>query len=236
MFERLIRFESNGIEKLEGAPFPVVDGTVESGFRANSYPGRSSPLPHVPIFVCIGFNYHQHVNEANRTVIPYPVIFIKPAESLADARSMLDYEDELGVVIGCDAFNVSEDDALEYILGYTCANDVSVRNFQPSDASGGQYCFAKSFNKLAPSDLTRETRVNGSTRQSTSTSDMIWTVKQIIAHASKGTTLHAGTVILSGTPAGIGLFCTRQTLLKSGDEVEVYIDAIGTLRNKIVFE
>lgn len=162
---------------------------------------------------------------------------------------MLDYEGELGVVIGRDALNVSEANALDYVLGYTCANDISARHFQLPDTSGGQYCFAKSFNKFGPigpcivspklipdpQNLTLATRVNGATRQSTSTSDMIWTVKQIISHASKGTTVRAGTVIMTGTPAGVGLFCKPQAFMKSGDEVEVDIDAVGVLQNKILF-
>lgn len=193
------------------------------------------------------------------TVPPYPVLFTKPSNALAGpndeisihpkAQSMLDYEGELGIVIGRDALNVPEDNALDYVLGYTCANDVSARNFQLPDTSGGQYCFAKSMDKFGPigpcivspqlipdpQQLTLETRLNGSVRQSTSTSDMIWSVKQIIAHASMGTTIRAGTVIMSGTPSGVGLFRNPQAFMKPGDTVEVDIDAIGVFRNKILF-
>jgi transcription initiation factor TFIIH subunit 2 len=189
---------------------------------------------------------------------PYPVVFTKPPDAIAgptddipihqDAVSMLDYKGELGVVIRRDALNVSKDDALDYVLGYTCANDISTRNFQLPEVSRGQYCFAKSFDKfgpirpcivspgliLDPQKLTLSTRVNGDTRQETLTSDMIFTVKQIIAHLSKGTTIRAGTVIMTGTPSGVGLFCEPQAFLKVGDEVEVEIDAIGVIQNRIV--
>lgn len=142
---------------------------------------------------------------------PYDDVHVHP-----DATSMLDYEGELVVVIGKDAKNVSEDDALSYVLGYTIGNDVSARNFQLPDVSGGQFCYAKSFDGFAPigpaictakavpdpQALSYMTRVNGDARQETSTDDMIWTVKQIISHLSRGTTLRKGTVIMTGTPSG----------------------------------
>ncbi|KAE8422715.1 hypothetical protein BDV36DRAFT_279835 [Aspergillus pseudocaelatus] len=253
MFQRLIRFvDDHGAiffgDVLEGKKFETLIGT-----------SLLPPLADVPVFICVGLNYRQHANEANLTVPPYPVLFTKPSNALAGpsdkipihpkAQSMLDYEGELGIVIGRDALNVSEDKALDFVLGYTCANDISARNFQLPDTSGGQFCFAKSFDKFGPigpcivssqlipdpQQLALQTRVNGSVRQTTSTSDMIWTVKQIIAHASMGTTIRAGTVIMSGTPSGVGLFCQPQAFMTAGDEVEVDIDAIGVLRNKIVF-
>lgn len=186
-------------------------------------------------------------------------MFTKPPDALAgseaipihpEAQGMLDYEGELTVIIGRDGKNIPESEALDYVLGYTCGNDVSARNFQLPDASGGQFCFAKSFDKFAPigpaivstsiitdpQALNYETRVNGEIRQKTSTSDMIWTVRQIIAHASKGTTLRKGTAIMTGTPSGVGLFMKPQNFLKSGDVVEVEIDGIGVLSNSMAFE
>ena len=137
-------------------------------------------------------------------------MFRKPPDALAgpmddihihpDTQSMLDYEAELTVVIGKDAKNVSEADALNYVLGYTSGNDVSARNFQLPDTSGGQFCYAKSFDSFAPigpcitsAEIIRDpqkldiaTRVNGEVRQSSNTSDMIYSVAQIIAHLSRG--------------------------------------------------
>jgi 2-keto-4-pentenoate hydratase/2-oxohepta-3-ene-1,7-dioic acid hydratase in catechol pathway len=129
---------------------------------------------------------------------------------------MLDYEGELVVVIGKDVKNVSEDAALDYVLGYTVGNDISARNFQLPDVSGGQFCYAKSFDGFAPigpaiattklipdpQALKYTTRVNGVKRQETLTNDMIWTVRQIISHLSQGTTIRKGTIIMTGTPSG----------------------------------
>lgn len=133
-----------------------------------------------------------------------------------NASAQLDYEGELVVVIGKDAKNVSKEQALDYVLGYTIGNDVSARNFQLPGVSGGQFCYAKSFDGFAPigpaitttdaipdpQALSYVTCVNGETRQETSTNDMIWTVRQIIAHLSRGTTLRKGTIIMTGTPSG----------------------------------
>lgn len=185
----------------------------------------------------------------------FPTVFTKPADALAgpfdaidihpDARELLDYEGELTVVIGRDAKNVSEEDALDYVLGYTAGNDVSARNFQVPEASGGQFCYAKSFDGFAPighavaaaqdipdpQKLQLTTKVNGVVKQETSTGDMIWSVRQIISHLSRGTTLRRGTLIMTGTPSGVGYF--RKEFLKDGDIVEVEIQGVGATKNRI---
>lgn len=187
----------------------------------------------------------------------YPAVFTKPADALAgpfdivythpDTRDLLDYEGELVIVMGKDAKNVSEGDALNYVLGFTAGNDVSARNFQLPEASGGQFCYAKSFDGFAPightltapSELSDPlavrltTKVNGQIKQDTNTNDMIFNVGQIISHLSRGTTLRKGTVIMTGTPAGVGYF--RKEFLKDGDVVEVEIEGVGMVRNKILF-
>lgn len=159
----------------------------------------------------------------------------------------MDYEGELCVIIGRDAKNVSADDALEYVLGYTAGNDVSARNFQVPDASGGQFCYAKSFDGFAPigpviyspdivpdpQALHLKTIVNGETVQETDTADMIWSVRELIAHLSRGTTIRRGTVIMTGTPSGVGYF--RQSFLKDGDVVEVEIYEGSRIVNRMVF-
>jgi 2-keto-4-pentenoate hydratase/2-oxohepta-3-ene-1,7-dioic acid hydratase in catechol pathway len=191
------------------------------------------------------------------SVPPYPVIFTKPADALAgpsqtieihpDTQKMLDFEGELTVIIGRDAKNVSEAEALDYVLGYTAGNDVSARNFQLPDTSGGQFCYAKSFDHFAPighavvsareipdpQNLRLVTRVNGVVKQETSTADMIWTVRQIISHLSRGTTLRKGTVIMTGTPSGVGFF--RKEFLRHGDVVEVEVEGVARLRNEMAF-
>lgn len=190
----------------------------------------------------------------------FPVVFTKPADALAgpyddipihpEAQSQLDYEGELTVIIGQDAKNVTEAEALDYVLGYTAGNDVSARNFQlPASVSGNQFSYAKSFDKFAPigpsvllargvnpHKLKYTTKVNGQTRQETGTDDMIWSIKQIIVHLSRGMTLRKGTVIMTGTPSGVGLFMEPKGFLKDGDVVEVNMEGIGSLRNRIVFE
>ena len=187
------------------------------------------------------------------------MVFTKPADALCgpfdpvsiikDAQSQLDYEGELTVIIGKDGRNVSEDEALDYVLGYTMGNDVSARFFQLPPNSGGQFCYAKSFDGFAPigpcivspilipdpQKLEYTTRVNGKLRQQTSTSDMIWSVKQIIAHLSRGTTLRKGTAIMTGTPSGVGLF-HEDGFLKDGDVVEISATGIGAIRNCMAFE
>jgi 2-keto-4-pentenoate hydratase/2-oxohepta-3-ene-1,7-dioic acid hydratase in catechol pathway len=192
-------------------------------------------------------------------VPPYPVIFTKPPDALAGpldkvpvhpaAQGMLDYEGELTVVIGKDGKDILEEEALSHVLGYTAGNDVSARNFQLPDTSGGQYCYAKSFDAFAPigpcivatsvipdpQKLRYTTSVNGEKRQETGTDDMIWSVKQIIAHLSRGTTLRKGTVIMTGTPSGVGLFMKPQGFVKGGDVVEVHVEGIGSLVNEMVF-
>ena len=192
-------------------------------------------------------------------IASYPVVFTKPADALAgpyddvfihlDAQSQLDYEGELTVIIGKDGKNIPENKALDYVLGYAVGNDVSARNFQLPPNSGGQFCYAKSFDGFAPigpcvvstsiitdpQQLDYVTKVNGKIRQETNTSDMIWNVKQIIAHLSKETTLRKGTAIMTGTPSGVGLF-RKDGFLKDGDVVEVSVTGIGAIKNRMVYE
>jgi transcription initiation factor TFIIH subunit 2 len=169
-----------------------------------------------------------------------------------ECQEKLDYEGELCVVIGkvCRNLNKSSEDPLDYVLGYTVGNDVSARSWQVPELSGGQHGYAKSFDKFAPigpalvsrkiipdpSKLYLKTRVNGSLRQETRTDDLIFGVREIIQHMSRGKTLRPGTVIMTGSPAGVGWFMNPSGLLKGGDVVEVTIDRIGSIKNKMVFE
>ena len=161
---------------------------------------------------------------------------------------MMDFEGEICVIMGRDAKDVTESNALDYVLGYAAGNDLSARNFQLKDAAGGQYGYSKSFDGFGPigpaiwsakdvpdpQNLQLTTRVNGEVRQSTSTADMIWSVGQIIAHLSRGRTLRKGTVIMTGTPSGVGFFQKR--FLNDGDIVEVEIEGLGKVTNKLVFQ
>ncbi|KAJ5083005.1 fumarylacetoacetate hydrolase family protein [Penicillium argentinense] len=266
-FKRLVRFVSGSqvhygdllrvadnrytVRRLEGTPFTSLK-TTDDTLQVDSL---ECPIESTPIVLCVGLNYHQHAKEENLPVPTYPVIFTKPADALAgpfeaidihpDARKLLDFEGELTVIISRNAKDVPEEEALEYVLGYTAGNDLSARNFQLPEASGGQFCYAKSFDKFAPightivsahdipdpQTLKLTTKVNGVVKQETSTDDMIWTVRQIIAHLSRGTTLRQGTLIMTGTPSGVGYF--RKEFLQDGDTVEVEIEGVAVTNNRI---
>ena len=174
---------------------------------------------------------------------------ISPFFSCPDTQS----QGELCIVISRTGKNISEDEAPDYIAGFTVGNDVSSRYWQRQPYSGGQFSYAKSFDTFAPLgptllhpsqafnpqgtlSLAINTRVNGETRQSSSTDSMLFNVNQIIAHVSRGTTLREGTVIMTGTPAGIAAKMKGEPWLKHGDVVEVEIAGIGCLRNRVVFE
>ena len=187
-----------------------------------------------------------------------PIVFTKPADSIAgpfdeiyvhpDARSQLDYEGELCFVIGKDCKDVTEEEALSCVLGYAVGNDISARNYAPQEVSGLQMGYGKSFDAFAPfgpylvspavvgdpHQLRLITKVNGEVRQDANTSDMIWNIKQIVAHLTRGRTVRAGTVVMTGTPSGVGWFMKPNGYVKDGDVVEIAIDKLGTMRNRIL--
>lgn len=189
-----------------------------------------------------------------------PVIFTKPSDSIAgplepvpvhpEAQSELDYEGELCFVISKDCKDISESEAFRYILGYMVGNDLSARNYIPHEVSGFQMSYGKSFDKFAPlgpyvaspeivgdpHNLRLITKVNNEVRQNANTSDMIWSIPQVIARLSLGRTLRAGTVVMMGTPSGVGWFMKPQGYIHSGDVVEVSIEKLGCITNKILFD
>jgi 2-keto-4-pentenoate hydratase/2-oxohepta-3-ene-1,7-dioic acid hydratase in catechol pathway len=192
----------------------------------------------------IGVNYRAHAVEMGKTPPDEPLMFFKPPSALlpdgGEIRrpagfARVDHEAELGVVIGRRAQRVSRADALDYVLGYTCVNDVSVRELQAKD---GQWARAKGFDTfcpvgprivsgLDPSALRIMTRVNGAVRQDSSTADLIFDVPALIAFVSEYFTLEAGDLISTGTPSGVGNMAV-------GDVVEIEIEGIGILRNTVV--
>ncbi|KAI1385475.1 uncharacterized protein F4822DRAFT_445440 [Hypoxylon trugodes] len=219
---------------------------------------------YVPIIRCIGLNYIKHIQEGGRKPPPYPSVFIKPSTSIAGSTEdipipkiaqdgTLDYEGELAIVIGKTGKNIPEASALEYVAGYTVANDVSARGWQRDPAKAGgvpQWCFSKGFDKFAPlgpmivspsvvgaaNDLLLQTFVNGEERQNSSTGDLLFGVEKIVSFCSQGTTLEAGTVILTGTPSGVAMGMKEPKYLNDGDIVEVRISQLGGVRNKMAFE
>ncbi|HEY6010584.1 MAG TPA: fumarylacetoacetate hydrolase family protein [Nitrospirota bacterium] len=193
--------------------------------------------------VAVGLNYQDHARELGMPVPEAPVIFLKPPTSLAgpgDAilypamSSHVDYEAELGVVIKDRVRDIPPEEAFDHILGYTCANDVTARDLQRKD---GQWTRAKSFDtfcptgpwietELNPGDLLIESYLNGERRQSSRTSQFIFKIDALISFISKVMTLEPGDLIITGTPAGIGP-------MKPGDEIEIRIEGIGSLKNRI---
>jgi 2-keto-4-pentenoate hydratase/2-oxohepta-3-ene-1,7-dioic acid hydratase in catechol pathway len=217
-----------------------------------------SSLPALPPAIfCIGLNYRKHAEETKAKIPDFPVVFMKsPAAVLSHGEPIVlprklrsdavDYEGELAVVIGKPCKNVAKKDALDYVLGYTCANDVSARDWQKR-WGGGQWCRGKTFDTFCPlgprvvpiadpGNLRIRTTVNGEVLQDCNTSDMIFNVPVLIEFLSGSTTLLPGTVILTGTPPGVGMARTPPRWLKAGDTVTVEIEKIGALTNPVVEE
>lgn len=194
--------------------------------------------------VCVGINYKTHAAEMGHQPPAEPVIFLKPPTAmnatggeihLPPDVGRVDYEGELAVVVGRRAHRVPVSEALSHVLGYTCANDVTARDLQRKD---GQWSRAKGFDGFCPlgpwvetdvdpSDVLLETYLNGECVQSARTSDMIFGVDELVSFASHVMTLLPGDVVLTGTPGGIGQ-------MRAGDAVEVRIEGIGSLVNRVV--
>ncbi|KAK8119896.1 fumarylacetoacetate hydrolase family protein [Apiospora kogelbergensis] len=218
----------------------------------------------VPIIRCIGLNYIKHIQEGGRKPPPYPSVFIKPATSVAGYKEeipipkiaqdgTLDYEGELAIVIGKSGKNIPKAESLSHVAGYLASNDVSARGWQRDPAKAGgvpQWCFSKGFDKFAPLSamlvapavvgnagaLRLRTLVNGEERQNETTGDLLFGVEDIVAFCSQGTTLEAGTVILTGTPSGVAMGMKEPRYLADGDVVEVTISGLGAVRNRMVFD
>jgi 2-keto-4-pentenoate hydratase/2-oxohepta-3-ene-1,7-dioic acid hydratase in catechol pathway len=239
----------------------VIEGDI---FGSHSVTTRSAEVkkllaPVQPVIIlCIGLNYRHHAAESGAAVPENPVLFIKnpaavqnPCDPIRLPRKLksnsVDYECELAVVIGKAATNVSKADALKHVLGYTCANDVSARDWQ-KNGGGGQWCRGKTFDTFCPlgpvlvtadeipnpNALGIKTILNGETVQDWNTNDMIFDVPTLIEFLSADTTLLPGTVIITGTPHGVGMARTPPLFMKSGDSVTIEIEKIGSLTNPVV--
>lgn len=207
--------------------------------------GVSETIELVPSkIIGIGVNYRAHAVEMGKGLPEEPLMFLKPRSAMVPTEAVIerplgydrvDFEGELGVVIGRRARRVPRDRALEVVMGFTCINDVSCRDLQKKD---GQWARAKGFDTfcplgprivagLDPSTLRLVTRVNGVVRQDSPTSDLIFDVPTLVAFASEHMTLEVGDVISTGTPSGVGN-------LAPGDVVEIDIAGIGVLRNSVI--
>jgi 2-keto-4-pentenoate hydratase/2-oxohepta-3-ene-1,7-dioic acid hydratase in catechol pathway len=211
-----------------------------------------SPVPRPPKVVGIGLNYHAHATEQGVDPPTEPLIFAKFPTSVVGHRasihwdpalsSQVDYEVELAVVMGRTARRVKRSEALSYVLGYTCGNDVSARDLQFGDKQWVRGKSLDTFCPLGPVLVTADEvpdpqalplrcRVNGEVLQESTTADMIFGVAELIAYASAAFTLDPGDVIMTGTPPGVGVFRDPQRFLQDGDEVVVEIEGIGVLEN-----
>ena len=238
---------------------------VEDQGEMNRADGPCNPLADVDLLapvqrpgkiVCVGLNYRSHLAEIGEPAPEYPILFHKSATSLIGHQQAIvlprvsrqvDYEGELAVVIGRRGKYISEREALSYVAGYSCANDVSAHDieFRTSQWTSGK--MLDTFCPLGPVLLTRDevpdpgflrlrTILNGQTVQDARTSDMIFSVPFLISYISSLATLEPGDLILTGTPAGIGCNQQPQVFLQPGDHVSVQIDGIGTLTNPVVAE
>ena len=214
--------------------------------------------PILPVAIlCIGLNYRRHAEEGKSPIPAHPVLFMKmpstvqnPDDPILIPRKLpstaVDYECELAVVIGRACRNVSRAKAPDYVLGYTCANDVSARDWQ-SKWGGGQWCRGKTFDTFCPlgphlvtaaeipnpNQLAIKTVLNGQVMQDWNTDDMIFDVPTLIEFLSGSTLLVPGTVILTGTPHGVGFARQPPVFLKDGDTVTIEIEKIGALTNPV---
>lgn len=262
---KIIRFENAlGVPRFaalqpDGSAL-VIEGDLYGEFQVSDQQAEVKKIlaPIQPAAIlAIGLNYQFHAEETKAPIPQYPILFMKspgsiqhpddPIELPRQLRSnKVDYECELAVVIGKEAKNVHREEALSYVLGYTCANDVSARDWQ-KHAGGGQWCRGKTFDTFCPlgphlvtsdeipdpNNLAIKTILNGQIMQDWTTRDMIFDVPALIEFLSGSTTLLPGTVILTGTPQGVGMARIPPVWLKNGDTVTIEIEGIGRLTNPV---
>lgn len=259
---RVARFK-HGNEQLIGivsgdAIAPAGDCLVDPAPGGRAIPLSTvellSPVDETAKIICVGLNYADHAEESGDTIPDEPLIFAKLPNSLIgpneavripDFSSQIDFEAELGVVIGRQTSNVKPNQAHDHVFGYTCINDISARDLQFGD---GQWTRGKSLDTFCPvgpwvvtSDeipdpqtLGIRCRLNGEVMQDSSTERMIFNVAVLISHISRGITLNPGDLIATGTPAGVGFTRKPPRFLRHGDRVGVEIDRIGSLDNAVV--
>jgi 2-keto-4-pentenoate hydratase/2-oxohepta-3-ene-1,7-dioic acid hydratase in catechol pathway len=265
---KIVRYENPVGDILYGAEQPSgetlrLEGDIFSEYQITNERAQIDRLlaPVAPVAIlCIGLNYKRHAAESNLPAPEFPVLFVKGVNALQHPGEPIwipthlrsdevDYECELAVVIGRSCKNVRRSEALDYVLGYTCANDISARDWQVK-RGGGQWCRGKFFDTFAPLGprlVTRDeipnpnalrirTILNGETVQDWNTNDMIFDVPALIEFLSGSTTLLPGTVILTGTPHGVGMARKPPRWLKPGDNVTIEIENIGALTNPVATE
>ncbi len=245
------RLTENKIYKITGNIYERGELIQIAGEKYNPEDIRLLPPVNPPNIIAIGLNYREHAQETGIDIPREPLIFSKLTSSLIgpqdkivlpeEAPERVDYEAELGVVISRPASDISPEKAEEFILGYTCVNDVTARDCQQSD---GQWTRSKSFDTFCPVGPWIETElnpkncaigceVNGELRQDSTTGDMIFSVYEIVSYLSHNMTLLPGTLITTGTPSGVGMGYSPGRYLQEDDIVKVKIQGIGTLENQV---
>lgn len=266
---KIIRFVSGKQKVLYGVYDPkhpdsakIIEGDILGDYKIISKEAEVKKLlpPIIPVnILALGINYKKHGDETAMSYPDQPILFLKATTSIvghegpivlpAAGPDSVDYEAELAVVMGKKAKNIMPDKAMDYIMGYTCANDVSARDWQ-FDKQKGQWARGKSFDTfcpLGPWIVTKEEIddpnnigirciINDQTVQESKTSEMIFNVQNIVSNLSRSMTLLPGTVILTGTPDGVGFTRQPPLFLKVGDLVSVEIEKIGTLTNEVIRE
>ncbi len=227
------------IQVIEGTPFPEIKKLNQ--FHKLSEVKLLAPCEPTKI-VAIGLNYYSHCKETNNPVPKEPMMFYKPSSSVIGPEDKiqnpgcerLDWESEFGVVIKAPAKKVSEKDAMKYVLGYTCFNDVTARDWQAKDSQWSRAKGSDTFSPIGPcietdidpGNALMEGYHNGELKQKVNTNDLVFGVPALVSYISQFITLYPGDVIATGTPAGIGP-------MKSGDTFEIKIEGVGTLRNTV---
>lgn len=241
-----IRQEDGSYRRLAGSPFDSLDTTDRVDAAADAR--LLAPVAPPRIFG-VGLNYVSHIKESGHAAPQFPMLFMKPPTAVIGPEDAIVYprqgkevhfEGELAVIIGRSGRRVPEGRALDHVLGYSCANDVSERVIQFAEMATGCMVIGKSFDTfcplgpviatgLDPTNLELRARVNGEQRQSINTADLLFSVAKLVAYISDAITLLPGDVIITGTPAGVGP-------IKPGDSVEIEIGGVGVLRNPVVAE
>lgn len=255
--EDLISQGLEGEKILERLMANSIDAEKRSATMKRTEVTLKAPISSPPKIICLGLNYRDHAKEARAKIPDEPVIFMKPRTSIVGPDqpvvkpsfvNKLDYEVELAIVIGKRGRNIPQSMARKHIFGYTAFNDISARDIQFKD---GQWTRGKSFDTFAPTgpcvttagqigdpeNLHIYTRVNGETRQNSSTKNMVFNVYEVVHQLSRVMTLEPCDIIATGTPSGVAAFMKpKPRFLMPGDIVEVEVENIGTIRNPIIGE
>jgi 2-keto-4-pentenoate hydratase/2-oxohepta-3-ene-1,7-dioic acid hydratase in catechol pathway len=258
---KIVRYQKNNQNfygLLKNGEIRPIEGDVYGKFTPGSLSLKSKEVKLLapvipPDIIAIGLNYKKHADESGHAYPEKPLIFIKLTSSLIGpedqivlpemAPNEVDYEAELAIVISKMAKNIAIEDVDKYILGYTCGNDVSARDCQ--QRLDQQWARGKSFDTFCPLGPWIETelpdpdncriisRLNGKVMQDSNTSDLIFNTRELVSYCSKNFTLHPGTIIMTGTPEGVGFARKPPIFLKAGDTIEIEIEGIGALSNQV---